>query len=327
MNAWAGIDVSKDTLDACLLREKGKPLSQVFTNDTEGFAKLLRWAKRQSGAGVSIHFCMESTGAYSIGIAVHLAEAEERVSVVNPYRIKHFGIAQGVLNKTDKVDAQVIAGFCRKMSPASWRMAAPEVRLLQALTRRLADLQGHLTGEQNRLHQPGLFPEIQASLRKSIRSIAAEMRRLWELIREHIGRHQQLKEDFELLNTINGIGEKTAVQFLAELPDVDQFSSAKSAAAFVGLNPREYKSGTSIQRQTRISKAGNARMRSALFMPALSASRLNPALKALYDRLIEAGLTPKQATCAVMRKLVMYAYGVLKSRRPFDLAIAMPNAA
>ena len=133
---WIGLDVSRDTLDACLLHGSSKPRHKQFSNDETGFAALERWAHQHSG-GASAHFCLEATGSYSTGVALYLAQHEQLVSVVNPARIRFFGLCQRQGNKTDKADAHIIALFCQREKPALWRAAAPEVQLLLALVRRL----------------------------------------------------------------------------------------------------------------------------------------------------------------------------------------------
>jgi transposase len=320
MDTWIGIDVSKANLIACLIRSPGKPIVKEFKNDPSGFAKLLRWA--MSFKGEQLHFCMESTGPYSLQIATFLAEAEQtvsvKVSVANPARIKYFGMSKGILNKTDKADARLIALYCKEQSPEPWRQSRPEVRQLIALMRRLAAVQEHLNQEKNRLQEPGLLKEVQRSIKTLIRQLEAEIRRLEKSILDHIDRHPDLKADKELLLSIKGIGNATAHWILAELPDTSQFENATSAAAYAGLCPTEYSSGTSVKRKTRLSKAGNKHLRRALYMPAISAIRFNPIVADLYNRLVARGMNHKAALGAAMRKLLMLAYGVLKTRTNFD---------
>src|SRR5207237_9238572 len=126
----------------------------------------------------------------------------------------------------------------------------------------------------------------------------------------------------DLLLSISGVGETLAGVVLAELPGPDVLRSSAEVVAYAGLNPRQ--SGTSIDRATRISKIGNAVLRAALYMPALSAMRYNSAIVALVTRLKSRGrLKPKQIVVAAMRKLLVLCFGVLKTGRPFDAAIAM----
>jgi transposase len=128
----------------------------------------------------------------------------------------------------------------------------------------------------------------------------------------------KLQADCELLQSIPGVGTATAQVILAELPEVSHFAAAQQAAAYAGLAPREYRSGTSVHKRTRLSKAGNARLRKALYLPTLTAIRFNPLLRGFFERLVAAGKARMAAVGACMRKLLMIAYGVLKNRTPFD---------
>jgi transposase len=316
-----GIDIAKLTFDACLIRPQGKPQKKSFPNTPDGFAKLMRWVTHLA-ADATAHFCMEATGSYYEALAIFLAEADQRVSVINPHRTHHAAKAAGAGNKTDPAEAQLLAEYCRKENPPLWRRATPEVRTLVAMLRRLQALKDHLTQEQNRLGDPGVEGQVEvlASLKKSITFLESEIAALLEQIREHIDRHPNLKLDRDLLTSIPGIGELTAAWILAELPDVTLMRSAQAAAAYGGLAPCEYRSGTSVRRETHLSKRGNVRLRRALYLPAMTAVRFNPAVKALYDRMIERGRPRMVAIGAAMRKLLMIAYGVLKSRKEFEYA-------
>lgn len=316
MKAWIGIDVSKDTLDACLLAENGKPKHKQFRNDAAGFAKLLRWA--ESFGACELHFCMESTGRYSHALAEWLVEANQTVSVENPARIHHHGRSEGVLNKTDRADAKLIAHYAREKKPAPWRMSAAEVRALSAMMRRIQTLQEQLSSEKNRFQEPKLEPPVEASLKQSIAFLQTQIEQLRREIDAHIKEHPRLKEDKELLESIPGIGETTALWLMAELPDVRQFQSAQAAAAFAGLAPCRYESGKSIRKRAHLSKAGNIRLRAAMYFPAVTAARHNPVVRDLYQRLIDRNLCVMAALGACMRKLVMLAYGVLKNRTKFS---------
>jgi transposase len=128
----------------------------------------------------------------------------------------------------------------------------------------------------------------------------------------------QLREGRALLESIPGVGATTAQAILAALPLMEQLPSAERAAAFAGPAPRQYQSGTTVRKRARLSKAGNARLRKALGLPALAALRFNPLLQALCERLVAAGKAKMAAVGACMRKLLLIAYGVLKNRAPFD---------
>ena len=332
---WVGIDVSKDTLDAALSLpgspskasrpSKGsrpsngsnQTVTGNFQNDSQGFAKLLKWAKRLAH-GAPLHWCLEATGSYSTPVAEFLVEAGQHVSVVNPYRVRHAALAQGARNKTDKADAQLIADYCRKEQPPLWRMAAPEVRELTALVRHLDNLKQLDVQQNNRLAEASVSRLVSQSLQTLIKQTQTEIASVEAAIKKHISGHPNLKADAALLESIPGVGSTLAAHLLAELPDVTEFPSAQSAAAYAGLNPQEFRSGTSVHKRTRLSKRGNAHLRAALYMPAMSALRFNPSVKSLAERLRTAGKAKMVILGAAMRKLLMLAFGVLKSRVPYQ---------
>ena len=307
---WIGLDVSKDVLEACLLTETGKPQYKAFPNEAAGHQKLLRWVQHLAPEPTR-HFALEATGAYSQAIALFLADAQQRVSVLNPARVKYGGIAMGQGNKTDKADARVIAHYCRLHAPPVWREAAPEVRHLRALVRRQADIRALLAQEKNRASVPGLLPAVRHSLERSLAYLEGEVNELQRQIEEHIRNVPSLKTDRDLLTSVPGVGDGTAQILLAELPDVKQFDSAEKVAAWAGLCPQECRSGSSVRKRTRLSKAGNGHVRKALYFPAISAIRHNPLVRALYQRLRDAGKSSMAAIGAAMRKLLMLCYGVL----------------
>lgn len=317
MKAWIGIDVSKEWLDACFLGDSGKPKHKQFRNEQAGFAKLLRWT--HSFGSCEPHLCMESTGRYSHALAEWLVEAGQTVSVENPARIRHHGLSEGMLNKTDRADARVIASYAREKKPAPWRMSAPEVRQLTGMMRRIQNLTEHLTSEKNRLKEPSQAQQVKDSLKETIAFLEAQIASLRSQIDAHIRAHPKLKEDKQLLESIPGIGETTALWLMAELPDVRQFEDAQAAAAFAGLAPCRHESGKTIKKKTRLSKAGSIRLRAALYFPAITAATHNPIVRDLYQRLIDRDMCAMAAIGACMRKLVMIAYGVLKNRSKFRL--------
>lgn len=316
--AWVGIDVSQNTLDACLLpAPNAKHRSASFANDDDGHAALLAWADEHAGTAV-LGFCLESTGSYGEALATTLAESGRHVAVVNPARIKYAGLMRGQGNKTDHADAKLIAEYASRERPAAWQPPRPEVRELQALTRRRDDLRRLAASEKTRLAAPSLTPSARRSITRTVAFLEKEADRLQTQADDLIAASERLRDDRTLLETIPGIGTVAAQAILSELPDPGRFATAEQAAAFAGLAPREYRSGTSVKKRTRLSKAGNARLRKALYLPAMTAVRFNPLVGAFYARLVEAGKPKMAALGACMRKLLMIAYGVLKSRTPFD---------
>ena len=305
-----GVDIAKAKFDAAVLRG-GTYKTKVFPNTPEGFAAFRAWL----GPWADPHVCLEATGRYGEALATALADAGVRVSVVNPAQIHAFGKAELSRTKTDKGDAKLIARFCALHQPPPWQPAPPAVRELYALVRRLEDLQTMQQVERNR--QDGADPEVAGSIATVLATLDTQIAEVRERIRRHIDQDPDLRRRRDLLDSIPGIGEATSAVLLAVLGDVARFDNARAVAAFAGLSPAERQSGR-WKGHTRLSKTGEPLLRKALYMPALVAGRYNPCIKAFRDRLKAQGKNGKLIVCAAMRKLLVLAYGVLKSGRPFD---------
>ena len=155
------------------------------------------------------------------------------------------------------------------------------------------------------------------SIQSMIIHIEKQLVKIKKAIKEMVKKDKDLKQQVDLLISINGIGEKTAWSILAYLGDISLFGNARQVTSYAGLNPRVEQSGTSIDKSS-LSKMGSKRLRKALYMPALVAVRYNPLMMDLYERLLKKGKAKKVALCAVMRKLLVLSYGVLKSGKTFD---------
>ena len=310
-----GIDVSQKTLDAALIFE-GRTLCKQFKNSAAGFKLLAAWLA--SFQIEQAHACLEATGIYGEAVALFLHSIGHRVSVVNPLRIKGYAQSNMQRNKTDRLDARLIASFCLTQKPERWQPPSEAVKCLQSLVRRVETLVEMRQAEENRL--ASATPEIKSSCERMIHLLKAEIRDLERQIEQHVDRHPDLKEQRELLQTIPGIGERTANLLLAEI-EFDRFGSARSLAAQAGVTPRKRQSGTSLK-QTSLSKLGNARIRRALYFPAITAKQHNQIIKEFAERLKKNGKTPMQIVCAAMRKLLHIAFGVLKHKRAFDASLA-----
>ena len=192
-------------------------------------------------------------------------------------------------------DARAVAAFARDRRPPAWQPPAPEVRELQGLVRRRDDLREMAAREKGRLDSPALTRAARQSIQRAVKFLGREADRMQAQADALIAASPALRVDRDLLESIPGVGRQTAATVLAELPPVDRLPSAESAAAYAGLAPREFRSGASVRRRTRLSKAGNARLRKALFLPTQTAVRFNPLLKGFFDRLVAAGKPRMQA--------------------------------
>ncbi len=316
-----GIDIAKATFVVALRPPTGKLRHKTFPNTPAGFAELTAWLQRHHGSA-PLHAALEATGTYGEAVATYLADAGHVVSVLNPAIIHAYARSQLARSKTDRIDAALIAQFTATQAPPAWTPPAPEIRALQALIRRLDALQQMHAQEANRLQTGIPQADVQASIAAVLAHLDEQIAHVRRLIHAHIDQYPGLRERRDLLTSIPGIGEATAALLLAELFD-KRYASARQAAAFAGLVPRLIESGT-LRGRTRLSKLGPGRLRKALYFPAVTAVRWNPTLKAVSARLAAAGKPKMVIIGAVMRKLIHLAFGVLKSRRPYDPTLAHP---
>jgi transposase len=311
-----GLDIGKSKFDAHLLIDE-RSASIHLTNDQAGFDELHTWLERQNPGGQpALHACMEATGNYGLDLAVFLHGQGIKVSVINPKQIKAFGQAELRRNKTDKLDAALIARFCRTQNPGAWTPPLPHLRDLRELVRRCAALKTTRTQELNRQKAGLSSPAVQASIVRSLTYLEAEIAAIASDIRQLIADDMQTRHAAELLRSIPGIGEVTMAVLLAEIPNIAEFEP-KGLAAFAGLSPAEHSSGAQT-RSAGISRIGNANLRSALYLAALSASRHNPILRVVAQRLKNAGKPNKLVLIAIARRLLVLAHAVIRTRRPFD---------
>lgn len=315
MTTIVGIDIAKDKFDVCLLKETGEVQQAIFANSKAGINQLHRWLKKQGAKQAQV--CLEATGIYGDLVAETLHSRKYAVSVVNPARIKAYAASQMRRNKTDTLDAALIADFCRTQQPDLWTPPPPELKELRALIRHLDDLKQEKQRASNRLDVQNSSQTVTQHLQAQIDLLEKQIQHTVHLIHDHIDRYPDLKRQRDLLDSIPGIGDLTASYLMAELGDISRFHEVGEVVAFVGLNPRQHQSGKKHVTHG-ISRMGRAALRAALYMPAIVAKRCNPRLKAWATQLSQRGLTGKQVIVALMRKLIHLAYGILKSGRAFD---------
>lgn len=310
-----GIDISKAKVDVALTKDNQQYKVAEFANDGYGHEALIDWLQRQ---GVTeVHACLEATGRYGEALAKHLYDKGYPVSVVNPVRIHAYGKSKLRRNKNDRLDAKLIADFCLTQQPDVWTPPADQRRTLQELTRELDSLKEERLRKRNKLGSGLSSPQTKRSIERQLDFLDQEITQIEQEIADFVDSQPALGEDVQLLLSIPGIGLLTAVRFLAEV-EVSRFRQASQVAAYAGLVPREFSSGSSVHKQARLSKLGNRHLRNAFYMPALSAQRFNPLVLALAQRLAERGKAKMTIVGAVMRKLIHLAFGVLKTRTPFN---------
>jgi transposase len=259
-----GIDIAKQKFDIALLLE-GKTKHKTCKNSAEGFEALILWLEKQGSQ--KVHACLEATGNYGEDLATYLHEAGHTVSIVNPARIKGFAQSELIRTKTDKIDAGIIARFCLAMEPGPWSPPSPEIRSLRALVRRVDSLVDMRSQEKNRIGTA--HKSVILLIKEHIVYLDQEIEKIRQQIAELIEQNPNLKQKKDLLDSIPGIGKVTIPIILAELDNLEKFTHVREVVAFIGLAPKETLSGTSIKGKPRLCKIGHARLRKALYMPAL----------------------------------------------------------
>jgi transposase len=311
-----GIDIAKEKFDATIVRETGQPHHRAFANTRKGFQDFKRWLKRHGVQAARL--AMEATGYYYLPLADFAVAAGYEVCVVNPHRIKAYAKSRLQRNKTDKLDAALIADFCRTQAPPAWIPPDTAMREFLALVRRFDDLTEALQQERNRLQAGIPSAAVLTTIQQHIDFLQTQLDEIRQQLHDHLDQHPDLKHQADLLRSIPGIGDITACRLLAELGDWRRFTNVRQVVAFAGLNPEHRDSGNRQGGYTAISKCGSSSLRRALYMPALVAMRCNPLLHAFQQRLRANGHRGKVLVVAVMRKLLHLAYGILKSGQPFD---------
>lgn len=312
--ATLGIDIAKRKFDAVLLQD-GRTHHRQFANTVTGFQQLETWLHNHATA--PMHAGLEATSRYGDALALFLHQRGVCVSVINPARTHAFAKSELARTKTDKADAALIARFIAAHRPPAWTPPPPEQRQLQAWVRRLDALQAMRQQERNRLDLEDATSVLRPSLDAHLKHLDDQLHQLQHQLRQHLRAHPALQQRCALLQSIPGIGECTALKLLAELPS-PSCHTARQAAAYAGLCPRQRDSGSSVHGKTRLSKTGNARLRKALYLPAVVAMHYNPILREFAQRLLERGKPKMAVVGAVMRKLLHQAFGVLKHGQPFN---------
>jgi len=307
---WIGIDVSKDCLDVAL-----RPQGEVFqvANSEHGITRLVQ----RLLAGPPALMVMEATGGMEVLAAAMLSGAGLAVAVVNPRQVRDFAKATGQLAKSDKIDALVLAHFAEAIRPQVRAMADEQSRALNGLVTRRQQLVEMLTAERNRLGS------MQGKARQDIQvHIEWLQKRLQDLdgdLEQMIRKTPVWQERMNLLRSVPGIGKVVSSVLLVGLPELGQLS-ARALSALVGVAPLNRDSGK--MRGKRSIWGGRARVRAALYMAALVASRYNPVIKAFYKRLLSKGKAKKVALTACMHKLVVILNAMVKTGTAWQSPLA-----
>lgn len=299
---YIGVDVSKNNLDVYI-----HPLKQElrFSNDKEGLKKLLKSLPKKVKLIV-----FEATGGYERLAVQMLSKAKKPVAVVNPRQVRDFAKAMGKLAKTDGIDAAVIALFAEKIEPPLKAPVDEKQQQLADYRARRKQLIDIIVMEKNRLHQSSKV--IKKSIEKTISFLNRELESIDEMLRKNISEDPEWSRKDKLLQSVRGVGPVVSATLITELPELGAFKH-KQISALVGVAPFNQDSGARVGH--RKVWGGRAPIRSILYMATLSACRVNPQIKAFYQRLCASGKKKKVALTACMRKLLVIMNAMLKTNQ------------
>lgn len=324
---WAGLDVGKHNFQAALIRpgQRWPELSlrelptRNFPRTLEGVEAFCAWLGEE-GAGTEVRAVMEATGNYSEKLALMLYQYRPTLApaIANARQTHAFIKSLGLRSKTDALDARALACYGAERRPAPFEPALPEYLALRHLVRHRQQLVKQQLALSN-IQSEGTPDKFIARSRKLLLcALDREIAKAEKRMHAHIAQSPELNADCALLCSIYGVAFLTASSILAELGDLRKFARARQLAAFTGLSPRQYQSGSSIDRPAHLCKHGNGRVRKALYMAALTAIRDEGPMQRCYERLLANGKCKMSAIGTVMRKLLVLMRAILISGQPYD---------
>ncbi len=323
---WIGIDLGKTELSVAIAPEDIAPTQwrrlpvECFENTPRGRRALTTWIGRRVDLDQCRRLVVESTGSLAPRFADDISGHRlPDVAIVNPARPRDFAKSLGVRDKTDRVDAAIIAVYGAIHRPKATPPRAPGHQRLRDLSRLREKLIDERTAWSNRLGE-SRDRVVCSVTRRHLRQTRDEIRRVEEAIARLMRNDEKIAAQRRLLLSIAGIGEVGAHTLLAELGDLSQWGRGEIVSQ-AGLYARQHISGTSVHRRPRLARGGGGRIRRVLYMSAMSLLHREGPLSDFAKRLVARGKSKMAALGAVMRKLLLIARAVIRSGRPFEPAL------
>ena len=308
---WIGIDLAKASFHAALALQEAHPADWArlpehsFEHSPMGVDALCAWVGQLGYRSEQIAgLCVEATGRLSWGFAELLDGRLGPVSIVNPARPVQFARSVGLREKTDRSDACVLALFGVALRPVPRPLPSEREHQLRELAGLYASTRRDLTAVNNQLKEPIRCPFVRRRLKLKDRRLKQDLKAIEAEMDALLSEDPQTAQDARRMQTIPGVGPKTARLLLAHLGDLRLYTRAELTAR-AGLYPRQYQSGTSVHKRPRLAKGGGQAIRTALYMAALSARRFCPHLRSFAEGLKQKGLSNMAILGAVMRKLLL----------------------
>lgn len=315
---WVAFDVGARK-HAFAARVGNREESGELDNTPEAIARFL---KARQGRCKRLRVLMEATGIYYLDLALQAVQAGAEVMVINPKAAHHFARAMGLRNKTDAIDARMLLAYLERMQFQPWQPPTAGRLGLRQFGRHLGQLTEQRARLKNQLHALSSTRTTPRVLRDDLATAIADLdRRLARLTAEAmklVDADPAVRERFDALDSIVGVGPATALSLLGELLVLPSDMNARACVCHAGLDVRVHQSGTSVALAPRLSKHGNKHLRRALYMPAMTAIVHDPHAKAFRDRLLGRGKKKMQALAAVMRKLLTAAWALVRNPAQYD---------
>lgn len=325
-----GVDVSQDTLDVAIAIPESKETIDLgsFPNNQPGFEQIAKEVSQQTAqtGPEKVHLIIESTGGYEQPFVCFAIEQGWHISKPNPNYVRQWAKGTGGRAKTDKVDARNLARYGASQPLPEWKPLPEPIASLEQLLKRQEEIKELLRQEKNRLHALKAKGKKNKVIFSSVERVIVSLENELKLIEDEIGHliqeNNDLKEQLERLKTTPGIGNKNGIFFLVMFHRWQLFSTGKdddkALTAYTGLDPSTHQSGTSVHKNARISRQGNSKIRSLLYMGALSSIRGDNPVATFYHRLVNRGKAKKVAIVAAARKILIWAWAVFSKKTVFD---------
>ena len=322
-----GIDVSKDTLAVCYgyLTEQYKMVyskQTQFSNNVKGFESLLKWAKQLEDNNSPTLYVMEATGVYYEQLAYYLTSVDNQVHVLLPNKSKHFAKSLDIKSKTDKIDAKILSRIALERPLNPWQGHDQTMLTIKLLCREYRDAKGKVTSLKNQLHAKnhsyGCPKQIIQRIKNQIKLLETQISQIECEIREICLQDELLSVRINKIATVPGLSFMTIISIISEMNGFALIENSKQLVSYCGFDVVHNESGT-FKGKSKISKKGNRFVRTALYMPALSAIQFNQDLKAFYENIVERKKIKKIGVTAVARKMLILTYTLWKNDTEYEI--------
>ncbi|TDE18088.1 transposase [Dyadobacter psychrotolerans] len=295
---------------------------KIFSNTEKGFSSLLAWAKKLADPDIELRFVMEATGVYHQKFAYFLDDQGCTLSIVLPNKISNYIRTLEAKTITDKSCSEAIARFGLERKLDSWKRPKSNYKYLQQLTRERDQIVSERSIVKNQLHAESQEAEPHERslerLKERIRFLNRQEQEIKEDIHQLVNQDTELKKEIEIISSIPGVGQLTAIIILAETNGFELIRNKKQLSSYAGFDVKEKQSGTSVKGKPRISKKGNRSLRKAMYFPAMTAVKYDDNFKNMYVRIVSKQGIKMKALIAAQRKLLELAYILYKSKTSYD---------